>query len=105
MVEYLTLGDALALLHYCLEKGRIIVTRHFRDELAQEDLTFEDAWSVLRSGAFYREPDQDVRTGEWKYRVESYEPGGKWLVVVVCFKTLDTAALITVFSVSSKGRG
>ncbi len=86
------------------KEGRIITTRHFREELANEQLTFEDAWIVLRSGAIYQEPDQDVKTGYWKYRVEGYEPGGKWLVVVVCFKTLDTVALITVFSVTSKGR-
>jgi uncharacterized DUF497 family protein len=103
-MEYLKLEDARALLHHCLEEGRIISTRHFREELANEQLTFEDAWTVLRSGTLYQEPDQDLKTGEWKYRVEGYEPGGKWLVVVVCFKTLDTAALITVFSVTSKGR-
>ena len=104
MVEFLRLQDALALLHHCLEAGRIIPTRHFRDELANEGLAFEDAWGVLRSGAIYEAPDQDPRTGEWKYRVEGHEPGGKWLAVVVCFKTPDTAALVTVFSVEAKGR-
>ena len=46
----------------------------------------------------------DIRTGEWKYRVEGYEPGGKWLAVAFSFKTVDRAFLITVFAVESRGR-
>jgi len=43
-----------------------------------------------------------MKTAEWKYRVEGHEPGGKWVVVVFCFKTVERALLITVFSVESR---
>jgi hypothetical protein len=99
-----TLQEAIDLLHYCLEDGEVVPGKHFRDELANEDLTIEAAWMVLRSGTIYEAPDLDIRTGEWKYRVEGLEPGGKWLVVAFSFKAVDRAFLITVYSVRSKGR-
>jgi hypothetical protein len=45
--------EALDLLQHCLEEGEVVPTKHFRDELANESITFEDAWIVLRSGAIY----------------------------------------------------
>ena len=57
----------------------MVPTKHFRDELSSEFITFEDAWIVLRSGSIYDQPVQDIKTGNWKYRVEGYEPGGKWI--------------------------
>jgi hypothetical protein len=96
--------EALDLLHHCLEEGEIVPSRHFRDELANESVTFEDAWIVLRSGAIYDEPEQDIKTGEWKYRVEGHEPDGKWMAVVLTFKSTDRALLITIFSIASRSR-
>ncbi len=80
------------------------MTRHFREELANESITFEDAWIVLRSGSIYDEPEQDIKTGEWKYRVEGYEPDGKWMAIVLTFKRTDRALLITIFSIESRRR-
>jgi hypothetical protein len=99
-----TAQEAIDLLHYCLESGEVIIGRHFREELAAENLTIDDARVVMRSGAIRQPPDFDIGTGEWKYRVEGLEPGGKWLVVVFSFKAVDRAFLITVFSVESLGR-
>jgi hypothetical protein len=46
-----TVQEAIDLLHFCLEgDGEIIPGRHFRDELLEEELTFEDAWMVLTTG-------------------------------------------------------
>ena len=100
-----TLQEALDLLHFCLAGGgEVIPGRHFRDELAKEDLAFEDAWIVLRTGHIYRPSEEDVKTGESKFCVEGYEPGGKWLAIVFCFKTITRAFLITIFSVEEKRR-
>jgi hypothetical protein len=96
--------EAIDLLHHCLESGEVVIGKHFREELAAENLTIEDARVVMQSGAVRQPPDLDIRTGEWKYRVEGLEPGGKWLVVAFSFKTMDRAFLITVFSVASLGR-
>ncbi|MBZ5562286.1 MAG: DUF4258 domain-containing protein [Acidobacteriia bacterium] len=88
----------------CLARGRVILGSHFRRELAAEDLDLVDAWQVLRSGNIYAEPEPDIKTGEWKYRVEGYEPGGKWLAIVFSFKSADVAFLITTFSLEAKRR-
>ncbi len=102
LVERLYRQEAEDLLRHCLEGGEVIPGRHFREELAKEGAVFEDAWVVLRTGRIYDEPEPDIKTGEWKYRVEGYEPGGKWLVIAFSFKTLDRTFLITVFSVESR---
>ena len=94
--------EAVDLLHHCLEDGEIVPGKHFREELAKEHLSFEDAWAVLKSGRIYDPPEADIKTGEWKYRVEGHEPGGEWLAVVLSFKEIDRAYLITVFSIQSR---
>jgi uncharacterized DUF497 family protein len=95
---------AVDLLHHCLEDGEIVPTKHFRDELCNECILFEDAWSVLRYGQIYEPAEEDTRSGEYKYRIQGYEPGGKWMVIVFSFKSLDRACLITIFSVRAKGK-
>jgi hypothetical protein len=100
-----TLQEAQDLLRFCLgSEGKIIPGHHFREELESEGLSFEDAWMVLSSGHIVDPPEHDVRTGEWKYRVEGFESGGKWLVIVFSFKTISRAFLITIFSVREKRR-
>lgn len=103
-VELRTLQEAVDLVHYCLEDGEIIPGRHFREELAKEGISFLDAYVVLKSGRIYDAPEQDIKTGEWKYRMEGHEPGGKWIVIVFSFKSIERAFLITVFSVEARRR-
>jgi hypothetical protein len=97
-----TLQEATDLLQYCLEDGDVIYGPHFRAELDAERLTIEDARVVLRSGVIYNAPEPDIKTGEWKYRIEGREPGGKWVGIVFSFKTIERAFLITVFSVEAR---
>ena len=104
-VECKTAQEALDLLRYCLEEGVVVPGAHFRTELANEGLYLEDAWIVLRSGAIYSPPELDMRTGEWKWKIEGKEPGGLWLCIVFSFKSVNRAFLITVYSVKKIGRG
>ncbi|OFV99313.1 MAG: hypothetical protein A3F68_06785 [Acidobacteria bacterium RIFCSPLOWO2_12_FULL_54_10] len=85
-----------------MEEGAVIAGRHFRDELANEGISMVDAWGILRCGHIFSPPEPDIKTGEWKYRIEGHEPGGKWMAIVFSFKTEDNAFLITIFSVRSK---
>jgi uncharacterized DUF497 family protein len=96
--------EASDLIRFCLEDGEVIPTKHFRDELANEGIPFEDAVAVLRSGLIYDPPEENMKTGEYKYRIEGHEPGGKWMVIVFSFKTIERASLITIFSVQSRRR-
>lgn len=105
-LEALKTAEAVDLLHHCLsESGSVKWGPHFKKALADEKLTFPDAWHILRSGRIYEAPERDIKTGEWKYHVEGHTPDGVWLVIVFCFKELDRAFLITVWSVAAKKRG
>ena len=103
-VDRLSRPEAIRLLRECVQKGNIIPGRHFRDELEKERLNLQDAVRVLKTGNIFSEPEPDTKTGDWKYRVEGTEVDGKWLAIVFCFKTEDTAFLITVFSVEARGK-
>jgi len=104
IAEGLSNEIAKGVLADCLEDGVIIQGRHFRDEMAAEGLCFEDIWYVLRCGKIADAAELDIKTGEWKYKVEGYEPGSRWLAVVFSFKQIDTVFLITVYSVESRRR-
>jgi hypothetical protein len=95
--------EAEDLLHHCLaEQGRVRWGPHFSKALTDEGLTFPDAWYVLRTGHIYECAEQDIKTREYKYKVEGHAPDGAWLTIVFCFKEVDTAFLITVFSIESR---
>ena len=102
--ERLSVREALDLVRHCLEEGAIIQGAHFRKALADEAIDFEDAWAVLETGRIYDAPEVDVRTRDWKYRIEGYEPGGKWMAIVFTFKVLRGVFLITIFSIEARRR-
>lgn len=84
--------------------GCVVFGGHFRQELAAEDLDLAAAFAVLKSGNVFSEPELDARTHDWKYRVEGYEPGGKWLAIVFCFRSSEASFLITTYSVKGRER-
>jgi uncharacterized DUF497 family protein len=77
----------------------VIQGKHFREELANEGLDILDAYNVLQKGHIFQEPEPDIRSGEWKYRMEGTDLEGKLLAIVFCFKDETTGFLITVFSI------
>jgi len=90
------------LLRHCLELGSVIKTKHYRDELGAEELEDTDAAWVLRMGTVYDEPEHDVRSGKWRYRVEGRTPSGVWLGIIFAFDSQDDVVLITAFSVRER---
>ena len=88
------------LLLECLGRdGEVIPTRHFLIELEKEELIFPDIIHVLRHGTIFDPPEGDIKTGEWKYRIEGTEPDGKQVAVIFSFKAINRACLVTVFSI------
>jgi uncharacterized DUF497 family protein len=94
--------EAASQLRWCLEHGSVVPTWHFREEMAKENITLQDAHTVLRRGIIFDPPEENMKTGEWKYRIEGHEPGGKWMVIVFCFKSTEQVDLITIFSVQAR---
>ena|SRR5437660_6111767 len=98
-VALLTPILAVEALRECLQNsGQVKPTRHFLDELEKEGLTLPDAWQVLKSGCVFDPPEQDAKSGEWKYKIEGKTPDGKWIAIVFCIKSADRTNLVTVFS-------
>lgn len=95
--EPLSKDRAKAALNSCLQDGTVTYTKHFRDELANDDLTTEDVLSVCRSGAIVVSPEKDIKTGDWKYRIEGLTADRRQIAVVFSFRQPRAAVFITVF--------
>jgi hypothetical protein len=87
-----------------MDSGSVRIGKHFRDELQNEKKTMLEAEFVMLGGAVYEAPELDVRTREWKYRIEGYDFDGTWLAIVFTFKDRRSAFLITVFSIEKRSR-
>ncbi len=105
VVACLTQEIALGVLRDCLEDGEIIPSRHFRAAMAEEGITFEDAWNILRTGTIYDPGEHDVATDDWKYRIEGIDTEGREFGIIFCFKAVNRVLLITIFSVSAQKGG
>jgi hypothetical protein len=92
----LSKDQAKAALTICLEDGTVRYTRHFREELAKDDLTMADVLVVCRSGAIVMSPERDIRTGDWKYRIEGFTTERRQVAVVFSLGR-EAATFITVF--------
>ena len=75
----------------------MIYTKHFKQELANDNLTRSDILTVCRSGVIINEPELDARTGNWKYRIEGLNDDADRSAVVFTFVQATKAVLITVF--------
>ena len=53
---------------------------------------------MLRTGHVYNEAEPDPKMGESKYQIEGYQPGGRWLVIVLNFKTIDRTSLVKILA-------
>ena len=56
----------------------------------------QDVLVVCRSGAIVMAPEKDIRTGQWKYRIEGINLERRRVAVVFTFRA-ESAVLITVF--------
>ena len=94
----------------CAYDDFIRQTAHFKEKLTEENVSFGDTTSVILSetSRIYEPAEWDEAHCEWKYRIEGYEPDGKWLVIIFSILSEGTAKLITVFSSKPRikhGRG
>jgi Domain of unknown function (DUF4258) len=95
--EPLSKDRAKAKLNLCLEEGVVLYSRHFREELARDDLTRGDVLTVCRSGMIVMAAEKDIKTGDWKYRIEGMTADRRQIAVVFTFQS-ELAVLITVFA-------
>lgn len=65
-------------------------TAHAKRELSNDQMTTVDAVNVLRCWRYMDPPEQDIKTGEWKYRIHTDMMG-----VVVKFRSETQLVVIT----------
>jgi Domain of unknown function (DUF4258) len=94
--EALGKDRAKAQINWCLYEGAVSYTTHFREELANDNLTTEDVLTICRSGAVIMEPEKDIRTGQWKYRIEGNTADSRRVAVIFTFRR-ERGVFITVF--------
>jgi hypothetical protein len=96
MDRSLSRDEAKARLNRCIEDGTVIYSRHFRDELMNDGLTISDVLTVCRGGAVIMAPEKDIKTGDWKYRIEGLTSDQCRVAVVFAFRP-EQGVLITLF--------
>ncbi len=99
MIGGFTKARAEALLRKCVDSGTVILTKHAIDEMAADMISRAELYTVLRNGHIYMEPEQDIKTAEWKYRVEG-TAAGQSIAAVFKFREINQAIVITVFEVN-----
>jgi hypothetical protein len=87
---------AKARLNWCLEEGLVIYTRHFREELVSDGFTMQDVLTICKAGAINMQPEKDIKTGQWKFRIDGITTERRTLAVVFTFRT-EAAVFITAF--------
>jgi hypothetical protein len=92
----LTRDEAKAVLNRCLEEGEVKYTKHFGEELINDDLSTEDILRICKSGAIIEAPEKDIKTGQWKYKIEGTTSDNRRVAVVFVLRHL-LAIFITVF--------
>ena len=75
-------------------------SRHSREELANDHLTTVDVLAICKSGAIVMSPERDIKTGDWKYRIEGLTADRRNVAVVFTFRPAQ-AVFITVFERTS----
>jgi hypothetical protein len=93
----LTKAQAKAHLNLSLDDGFVIYTRHFKDELARDGLTMEDVLAICHSGVVLMAPEKDIRTGDWKYRIEGCTADREDVALIFTLKPERKAVFITAF--------
>jgi hypothetical protein len=91
-------AQAVAALRACIESGEVILTKHAIDEMLADGISRIELFRVLENGNIFQPAEQDMKTGEWKYRVES-NITGRPIASVFKFVRIDRTVIITVFEV------
>ncbi|MEO5951253.1 MAG: DUF4258 domain-containing protein [Chloroflexia bacterium] len=89
----LSRDQAKSELNRCLIEGVVVYSKHFREELSNDDLTTEDVLSVCRAGAIIDAPERDIKSGQWKYRIEGITQESGKIAVVFTFRPNQQSSL------------
>lgn len=80
-------AEARRLIAGILSGGRLIFSRHAREEMASDRMVEQDAINVLRAGSV---DPAEMERGSWRYRVHTLR-----FCVVVTFDEATAAVVVT----------
>lgn len=92
--EPLDAARARRVVRQIVDRGRIAFSRHARQEMARDEITFAAVLGVLRAGI--PEP-AEFREGSWRYRVR----GRDGAVVVVALRSEEELVIVTAWRAGS----
>jgi len=95
MVKRMTSGEAVKAVRKCETVG---FTVHALDEMFADKISRLEVLTALKSGNIFKPAEQDIKTGDWKYRMEA-RVMNRNIAVVLTFRTVDRLTIITVWEV------
>lgn len=99
LVKRRTRSQAESDICFCLVTGNIAWGPHFLRELSADNFELQDAKHILKTGTIFDPPDRDIRTFEWKYKIEGKSIDGAEGAVIFSFREVDRAFLITIYEI------
>jgi hypothetical protein len=85
--------DARGIFRKACSDGAFISTKHARKRMQEYELDNNDILSLARTGVVFNEPELDIKTNEWTYRIES---GSLQLKAVYVITDPNRVRLITI---------
>lgn len=74
--------------------GSVIYTKHCRERMAERNIDANDLMGLARAGLVYKNPERDVKTGEWKFTMEHPSPQLKAVFTVLTDKKIRVLTVI-----------
>lgn len=87
--------NARAIFRKACREGAFISTKHARKRMHEYEVDNNDILSLARTGVVLNEPELDIKTNEWTYRIES---GSIQLKAVYVIPDPNRVRLITIIT-------
>ena len=87
--------EALKRIKANLNDGAMYQTHHFKKRLRERDISTLDISYVIRNGRIDDEPDLDITTNQWRYKINGKTIDGDSLSIIVELEIPKVNKLIT----------
>lgn len=74
--------------------GSVIYTKHCQERMEERNIDANDLMALARAGLVYKNPERDVKTGEWKFTIEHPSSHFKTVYTVLANKKIRLLTVI-----------
>lgn len=82
MPDYRPKLTALRIFQRAFGEGSVISTTHIKKQMKERNFDMNDVISVKDTGIIEKDPERDIKTGEWKYNIRGEDTEGQPLEIV-----------------------